>query len=107
MHRFPTAHANKKFVRLFNMISATDQKIAKAALDRLESFAALTRAHTGFAKLRPPRSHSKQSRKLSSPPLRCRKPSHRGAVRNTGALLRRQPPFRHCERSEAIQRPPP
>jgi hypothetical protein len=45
-------------------MSAVGRKIAKTALDRPESFAALTRAHAGLAELRPPRSHSKQQQQL-------------------------------------------
>jgi hypothetical protein len=63
------------------MISPVDQKLAIAALDRPESFAALTRAHTGFAKLRPPRFHNKQPSEISSPPPAMPQPSQRGAFR--------------------------
>jgi cold shock protein len=47
-------------------MSAIGGKIANTALDRPESFAALTRAHAGLAELRPPRSHSKPSNELRS-----------------------------------------
>ncbi len=48
------------------MMSIIGEKIATTALDKPEGFAALTRAHTGLAELRPPRSHSKQSQQLRS-----------------------------------------
>jgi len=93
----------KKFMRLFNTISVIAQKIATTALDRPQTFAALTRAHTGLAELRPPRSHSKQSSKLSSPPLR----GTSLCIVASSAIVARcsvvAPLFRHCERSEAIQ----
>jgi hypothetical protein len=71
------------------MISAVNQKIANAALDRLETFAALTRAHAGLAELRPPRSQQANNRTKSV---------RRRERRRCGALPRRGQPFRHCER---------
>jgi hypothetical protein len=97
----------KNFTRLFNMISAVSPKFATAALDRPETFAALTRAHAGLAELRPPRSPSKQSSKISSPPLRALPRDHepRAAVPSQLRRAAAWPahPFVIASGSEAIQ----
>jgi CspA family cold shock protein len=53
-------------------------------LDRGRFFAALTRAHTGLAELRPPRSRSQASRKVplveKKPPGGKRRPGKAGAI---------------------------